>query len=131
MDDLKGRILAHAFHDELEKIAGLSRAVQQGGGGAYGKSLRLAHQKGKETSLHLGRARTSFKTGQGGDAIDRHVGNATDAVESGVKFKRRAQKRTGATGRWSGRRGLDARIDARQSQGVGSFFTTKPPQRFG
>jgi hypothetical protein len=39
-NDMAGRVMAHAFNDELEKIAKMPRAVREGGGGAVGAKLR-------------------------------------------------------------------------------------------
>ena len=46
MNDIAYQILSAAFEDELEKIAGLPRAVREGGGGQLGATLRRANQSG-------------------------------------------------------------------------------------
>jgi hypothetical protein len=46
-------ILMDAFHDELEKIAGLPRAVQQGGGGYIGRLMREKAAPGKEIAREM------------------------------------------------------------------------------
>ena len=43
-------ILFSAFNDELEKIAGLPRAVREGGGGVYGYFLRHQNRAGRRAS---------------------------------------------------------------------------------
>lgn len=46
-------ILMGAFHDELEKIAGLPRAVRQGGGGYIGRLMREKSTPGKEIAREM------------------------------------------------------------------------------
>ena len=58
-DDLGGRIMAHAFNDELEKIAGLPREVAKGGGGAVGAAMRGRARQGREVASGL----KTMKTG--------------------------------------------------------------------
>jgi hypothetical protein len=47
-EDLAGRIMAHAFHDELEKIAGIPSSIRSSGGGAVGELMRKKQFYGKE-----------------------------------------------------------------------------------
>ena len=44
---MSGQVLQEAFLDELEKLAGVPRAVQMGGGGAYGVKRRAAREFGQ------------------------------------------------------------------------------------
>jgi hypothetical protein len=59
---MKNELIANAFVDELEKIAGLPRAVRQGGGGAVGKALRVVHSAGRDAAerIAMGRKRSGI-----------------------------------------------------------------------
>ena len=46
-EDMAGRVMAHAFNDELEKIAKMPAAVRKGGGGVVGNLLRDSHAYGR------------------------------------------------------------------------------------
>jgi len=56
-------IILNAFADELEKVAGMPRAVASGGGGAWGKIQRVMASRGKSIS-----ARSPFSSA--GDLAD-------------------------------------------------------------
>ncbi len=55
MNEYEELVLLEAFEDELEKIAGLPRAVRMGGGGYAGQVMREVAEKGKEVAKHKAR----------------------------------------------------------------------------
>jgi hypothetical protein len=52
-------IIFRAFHEELEKLAGLPRAVVSGAGGAYGKYLRHSAAQGRKFSKGIAAGTTT------------------------------------------------------------------------
>jgi hypothetical protein len=62
-DQTSSRIASHAQLDEIEKLAGIPRAVRQGGGGKMGLLLRAKHAAGASAAKLRARAAKKTKAG--------------------------------------------------------------------
>lgn len=113
---LVGQIVAASLCDELEKIAGLPRAVAEGGGGTYGALLRKAQALGKKGyRAERAQVRKVLEERRPSELVFEGEGRMHDVAREGAKIKSRARTLAGGERR--------SAPSVHQNRGAGGSFS--------